>query len=130
MEAIVPRWRRPRRLRQCECGVVLYYILASKQNVTAPCKVAVVQKNLRSICTTVYIRGFDGCKNLSLPYGLVLRAADRSFHIRAYVCDPTKTIVKRSLQTLICSVVFRGSVKGSQRAGFSKIEYLRSYNEQ
>ena len=63
-------------------------------------------------------------------YRLVQLAVDRSFNIRANVCDPTKMIVKLSLQTtLICSVVFRGSVKGSQRVGFSIIEFIRSYNE-
>ena len=35
-------------------------------------------------------------------------------------------IVKNSLKTLNCSVVFRGSAKGSQRAGVSIIEYIRT----
>ena len=61
-------------------------------------------------------------------YKLVLSVVDRSFHIGAYVCDPTKTIAKHLLQTLIRSVVFHGSVKGSQQAGVSMIKYIHSYN--
>ena len=60
-------------------------------------------------------------------YKLVLSVVDRSFHIEAYVCDPTKTIAKHLLQTLICFVVFYGSVKGSQRAGVSMIKYIHNY---
>ena len=60
------------------------------------------------------------------PYGLVQSSSGPYFDMQANVCDPTKTIVKRSLKTLNCSVVFRGSVKGSQRAGFLTIEYIRS----
>ena len=68
--------------------------------------------------------------NSSPSYRLVQSMADRSFHIRANVCDPTKTIVKHSLHTLICSTVFRDSEKELQRAGFSTIEHIRSHNEQ
>ena len=60
---------------------------------------------------------------------LVRLGADRSFHLRATVFDPTKAIVTRSLQTMICAVAFRGSVQGSQRAECSMIEYIRSYND-
>ena len=57
--------------------------------------------------------------------------ADCSFHIRANVCDLSKTIVKRPLKILICSVVFRGSAKGlSQRAGVLMIKHVRSKDEQ
>ena len=53
-------------------------------------------------------------RNRTPGYKLVQLVADHSFRIQANVCDPTKMIVKRSLQTLICSVVFCGSMKGSQ----------------
>ena len=49
--------------------------------------------------------------------------ANRPLYVRAHVCNPKKTIVKYSLQTLVCSGVFRGSMKGSQRAGDLIIEH-------
>ena len=74
--------------------------------------------------------GVLGVGRATLRTGWYNRSADRSFHMRANVCDPTKTIVKHSLKTLNCSVVFRGSAKGSQQAGVLIIEYIRSKDEQ
>ena len=54
--------------------------------------------------------GVPWCDYVEPRLSITLRAGIESngpyFHIRAYVCDHTKTIVKRSLQTLICSVLF------------------------
>ena len=68
------------------------------------------------ICRNKNIHETDGCASSRTQYKLVQSVADRSLNI-CTSHDPTKVIAKRSLQTMNCSVVFRGSVKGSQRAG-------------
>ena len=78
--------------------------------------------------------GVPWCDYVEPRLSITLRAGIESngpyFHIRAYVCDHTKTIVKRSLQTLIYSVVFRGSVKGHNERSFRKSNTYVAKSEQ
>ena len=86
-----------------------------------------INQEQRGECSRIWLCSGRRTRRSHHLTGWYNRAADRSFHMRANVCDPTKTIVKRSLKTLNCSVVFRHSVKGNQRAGFLIIEYICSY---
>ena len=82
--------------------------------------------SFRGSANEMAIKG-GAIRNRTPGYKLVQLVADHSFRIQANVCDPTKMIVKHSLQTLICFVLLHDSEKGSQQVGFSITKFMRSF---